>query len=428
MTSTRGIVVALGGEKRFGTLVTEDAPRHMLELGFHPLVWYALRTLERGGVRDVFLVAAGEANAAVFREWLADSYRGACDVAVLAAPEDADTADAVRAARDRLVSDAVVVVHGDLVTGVSPRALLAAHARRGAVLTSLLAPRRPWCPVETKSGRPPKNAHYVGLAADGETLLFVGDDADVDKVLKLRRPVLRAAPDVDVRADLLQAGMFVFDVRALLDLLDAKPHFRSLRADVVPALTRRAASADASREGGGARRRSKSKSETETSTTSRSAPLPRARLGRGGVLRGGGHGRPRVRGGEPRGASSAPGDAAHLIGRAASKYDNFVDPGVVIGAKSTVGPGCVVRRDARLGEKCSVKRSVVGEGASVGAGVKIVNSIVMPRATIEDGCVVQGCVVGPRAVVGAGTTLRECVVRAEAEVEAGEDLTAETLK
>ena len=115
MTSTQGIVVALGGEKRFGTLVTEDAPRHMLELGFHPLVWYALRTLERGGVRDVFLVAAGEANAAVFREWLADSYRGACDVAVLAAPEDADTADAVRAARDRLVSDAVVVVHLSLI-------------------------------------------------------------------------------------------------------------------------------------------------------------------------------------------------------------------------------------------------------------------------------------------------------------------------
>ena len=428
MTSTQGIVVALGGEKRFGTLVTEDAPRHMLELGFHPLVWYALRTLERGGVRDVFLVAAGEENAAVFREWLADSYRGACDVAVLAAPEDADTADAVRAARDRLVSDAVVVVHGDLVTGVSPRALLAAHARRGAVLTSLLAPRRPWCPVETKSGRPPKNAHYVGLAADGETLLFVGDDADVDKVLKLRRPVLRAAPDVDVRADLLQAGMFVFDVRALLDLLEAKPHFRSLRADVVPALTRRAASADAS-----------AKAATRDDDQNQNLkPKPRRRLARRPCLA---HVSdeaeycaavdtvaPAYVEVSREVASSAPGDAAHLIGRAASKYDNFVDPGVVIGAKSTVGPGCVVRRDARLGEKCSVKRSVVGEGASVGAGVKIVNSIVMPRATIEDGCVVQGCVVGPRAVVGAGTTLRECVVRAEAEVEEGEDLRAETLK
>ena len=64
------------------------------------------------GVRDVFLVAAGEANAAVFREWLADSYRGACDVAVLAAPEDADTADAVRAALLPQLRDALRVFLG----------------------------------------------------------------------------------------------------------------------------------------------------------------------------------------------------------------------------------------------------------------------------------------------------------------------------
>ena len=263
---------------------------------------------------------------------------------------------------------------------------------------------------------------------DGAVHSHPGDDADVDKVLKLRRPVLRAAPDVDVRADLLQAGMFVFDVRALLDLLDAKPHFRSLRADVVPALTRRAASADAS-----------AKAEARDDDQNQNLkPKPRRRLARRPCLA---HVSdeaeycaavdtvaPAYVEVSREVASSAPGDAAHLIGRAASKYDNFVDPGVVIGAKSTVGPGCVVRRDARLGEKCSVTRSVVGEGASVGAGVKIVNSIVMPRATIEDGCVVQGCVVGPRAVVGAGTTLRECVVRAEAEVEEGEDLRAETLK
>ena len=126
-------------------------------------------------------------------------------------------------------------------------------------------------------------------------------------------------------------------------------------------------------------------------------------------------------------ASSAPADAAHLAGRTPSKYDNFVEPSVSIGSKSTIGPGCIVGADVTLGEKCSVKRCVIGRGASVGTGVKLINAVVMPRATVEDGCTVQGCVVGPRAVIGAGTTLRECLVEAEYEVEEGEDVRGETL-
>ena len=126
-------------------------------------------------------------------------------------------------------------------------------------------------------------------------------------------------------------------------------------------------------------------------------------------------------------ASPAVNDAAHLIGRNPSKYENFVETSVAIGAKSTIGPGCIVADAVTLAEKCSVKRSVIGEGCSIGTGVKIINSILMPRATVEDGCTVQGCVVGPRAVVGAGTSLRECLVAAEYEVEEGDDIRAETL-
>ena len=84
-------------------------------------------------------------------------------------------------------------------------------------------------------------------------------------------------------------------------------------------------------------------------------------------------------------ASPAVNDAAHLIGRNPSKYENFVETSVAIGAKSTIGPGCIVADAVTLAEKCSVKRSVIGEGCSIGTGVKIINSILMPRATVEDG-------------------------------------------
>ena len=90
----------------------------MLDVGFHPMVWYPLQTMEKGGVRQVFLVAAGDASAATFLRWASESWKGACEIVVVAAPEDADTADALRAVAPRLHGPTVVVAAGDLVTDV----------------------------------------------------------------------------------------------------------------------------------------------------------------------------------------------------------------------------------------------------------------------------------------------------------------------
>ena len=107
--------MACGGERRFGDLVTQDRPRHMLDLGFNPIVWHALQTLEAGGVKDVLLVARGDHAASRFDAWLKEGYEGGCDVEVITAPEDADTADALRAAMPRVSADAdtLAVVAGD---------------------------------------------------------------------------------------------------------------------------------------------------------------------------------------------------------------------------------------------------------------------------------------------------------------------------
>lgn len=477
--SVQGVVLACGGERRFGDLVTQDRPRHMLDLGFNPIVWHALQTLEHGGVKDVRLVARGDHAASRFEAWLREGYDGGCDVQVVAAADDADTADALRAAMPTVSPDAQVlaVVSGDLVTDVRLSDVLATHVRGGAVATCLLAKRRAWNGVDMKVGRPPKGAHYVGLAND--RLLLMADEEDVDKVLKLRRPMLRRARDLVVHTDLLDAQLYVLDRAKVRALLDAKPHMTSLQLDVIPALVRRQFRDFVP--GGSAEEPSK------TSETSGDAGLMEAVFGvaNQGGNQGETHRPPNLSvtdqtlGGpccahlapddaycarvdtvrlffiffifawaicltscyQPKPqvvpallevsrevASSQPGDAAHLNGRKMSKYENFVDPSVVIGGKSTIGPGCIVGVGTSFGEKCSVKRSVVGAGCSVGDGVKLVNCVVMNRATIEDGATVQGSVVGPRAVIGAGASLRECLVEAEFEVEEGDDVRSETLQ
>lgn len=441
MSATQGVVFALGGEKRFGGLVTQDSPRCLLDLGFQPMAWYALRALERANVLDVFLVAAGEHAAARFETFVREQYKGPCRVAVVAAAEDADSADALRAVADRLTSRSVAVLSGDLVTDVALADVLDAHDSAGAraVATCVYARRRPWNAVETKTGRPPKGATYVGLSDDSR-LLFAADGDDVDKILKLRRPMLSRVSSLEVRTDLADANMYVFRTESLTRLLTKEPKMRSLQLDAVPAMARRQfAPARAS-----ARDADDLFIEESEESANDDASLMRAVFGvsadeneynqetvlaylapdaaycaRAETLA------PAYS--EMARELAAADAAAHLLGRAPSKYENFVDPTVVIGARATVGPGCIVGKDAALGEKCSVKRSVVGEGASVGNGAKLINSVIMPRAVVEDGCVVQGCVVGPRAVVGAGTSLRECLVAAEYEVDEGEDFRGETL-
>ena len=443
--SVQGVVLACGGERRFGDLVTQDRPRHMLDLGFNPIVWHALQTLEHGGVKDVRLVARGDHAASRFEAWLREGYDGGCDVRVVTAAEDADTADALRAAMPTANPDAQVlaVVAGDLVTDVRLSDVLATHVRGGAVATCLLAKRRAWNGLDMKVGRPPKGAHYVGLAND--RLLLMADEEDVDKVLKLRRPMLGRARDLVVHTDLLDAQLYVLDKARVSALLDAKPRMTSLQLDVIPALVRRqfkpgsedngsapitSSSPETSNSDGlmdavfgaaGASHPAASSHDAPTTCCAHLAPDDAYCARVDTVV-------PALLEVSREIASSNPGDASHLNGRKMSKYENFVDPTVAIGGKSAIGPGCIVGPGTSFGEKCSVKRSVVGAGCHVGDGVRLVNCVVMNRATIEDGATVQGSVVGPRAVIGAGASLRECLVEAEFEVEEGDDVRSETLQ
>ena len=54
-----------------------------------------------------------------------------------------------------------------------------------------------------------------------------------------------------------------------------------------------------------------------------------------------------------------------------SRVDAFVHPSVGMGNKCTVGAGCMVGADSSLGDRCSVKRSVLGPRCCIGSNVKV---------------------------------------------------------
>ena len=111
-----------------------------------------------------------------------------------------------------------------------------------------------------------------------------------------------------------------------------------------------------------------------------------------------------------------------------SRGENFLGQGVVLGTKATVGSGCMLGPESVVGDKTSVKRSVVGRQCVVGANVKILNSVLMDGVQVGDNCHIQNSIVSGGCVLQSRVTLKDCQVGPGVVVAGGSDHKGEILK
>lgn len=97
-----------------------------------------------------------------------------------------------------------------------------------------------------------------------------------------------------------------------------------------------------------------------------------------------------------------------------------------ISQRSQVGNDSLFGEGSRLGERSSIKKSVVGNYCSIGSAVKVVNCIVMDGAIIEDGCKLEGCIIGPNALIREKCQLKDCDVAGAFELAKEHTAKAET--
>ncbi|CAK8563785.1 unnamed protein product [Lathyrus sativus] len=121
------------------------------------------------------------------------------------------------------------------------------------------------------------------------------------------------------------------------------------------------------------------------------------------------------------------GEASHLSEYSFSAHNNIIDPTAELGAKTTVGPHCMLGEGSQMGDKCSVKRSVIGRHCRIGADVKVVNSVVMNHVTIGDLCSIQGSVICSNVQLQERAILKDCQVGAGFVVTAGSECKGEVL-
>uniref|UniRef100_A0A0D6QX99 Translation initiation factor eIF2B subunit gamma n=1 Tax=Araucaria cunninghamii TaxID=56994 RepID=A0A0D6QX99_ARACU len=451
------VILAGGTSKKLFPLVSKDVPKALLPVANRPVLSYVLELLEASNLKDLIVVVAGEDAAVRVGGWISGAYDDRLHVEVAAVPDDVGTAGALRAVAHHLTADDILVVSGDLVCDVPPGAVAATHRRQEATVTALLCTPPATGPSEGGSAaggkdkaKRPGLVNVIGLDSTGQSLLFIASGAQVEKGLRIQRSLLRTAGQMEVHSDLVDAHLYAFKRTVLQDVLEQKPKIRSIKDDLVPYLVRSQLRYGAS---------SNNKTQTEEATNEIYALQKSDTWPSNQQIAGDPQSHPLFSLGVSGWKSDANvlkccayiankskycarlnsiqafgdinrdvvGEATHLTGYTVSAHNNIVHPSAQHGSKTTIGPYCMLGDGSQMGDKCSVKRSIVGRHCRIGSNVKIVNSVVMNHVTIEDGCLIQGSIVCSNVQLLERATLKDCQVGAGYIVASGTEHRGEAL-
>ncbi|CAA2990671.1 translation initiation factor eIF-2B subunit gamma-like [Olea europaea var. sylvestris] len=451
------VVLAGGFSKSLVPLVSKKVPKALLPVANRPVLSYVIDLLEQKNLKDLIVVVEGETAAHSVSAWISGTYIDRLHVEVAAVPEDVGTAGALRAIDHRLTAKDILVVSGDLVCDVPPGAVAATHRRHDAVVTALLCTAPASGPSDSGSSgakdkaKKPGRYNIIALDPTKQFLLHIAAGAEVEKDIRVQKSILRAVSQMEIRADLMDAHMYAFKRSVLQDVLNQKETFQSLRRDVLPYLVRSQLRSELLSNGVQSDENGNSKDAMQNAKILPSQLLANASTPSFHELYALG----------PDGSSSITrkthkccvyiankskycarlnsiqafsdinrdvvGDANHLSGYSFSAQNNVIHPTAVLGSKTTVGPQCMLGDGSQMGDKCSVKKSVIGRHCRIGSNVKVVSSVIMDHITIGDGCSIQGSVICSNVQLQERVILKDCQVGAGFVVTAGSEYKAESL-
>ncbi|XP_028759585.1 translation initiation factor eIF-2B subunit gamma [Neltuma alba] len=451
------VVLAGGTSNKLLPLVSKEVPKPLLPVANRPVLSYVLELLELSNLKKLIVVVEGEEEALHVGGWISGAYVDRLNVEVAAVPEDVGTAGAIRAIAHHLTAKDILVVSGDLVSDVPPGAIAAAHRRHDAVVTAMLCP----APVSgssesgTSGGKDKTKKvgrhDLIGLDPTAQFLLYISTGAELGKDVRIQKSILRAVGQMEIRADLMDAHLYAFKRSVLLEVLDQKAKFHSLKQDVLPYLVRSQLRSEVlfngtpQTEENGSEKVVSQSNEQMLSQILSNATHPtfhqQYELGRNGSTFAGRTHKCCVYIAESSKYCArlnsiqaysdinrdVIGEASHLSGYSFSAHNNIIHPSAELGAKTTVGPHCMLGEGSQMSDKCSVKRSVIGRHCRIGANVKIVNSIVMNHVTIGDGCSIQGSVICSNVQLQERVVLKDCQIGAGYVVTAGSEYKGEVL-
>jgi mannose-1-phosphate guanylyltransferase len=344
-------VILVGGEGTRLRPLTSTVPKPVVPLVDRPFIAYMLEWLGRHGVDDVVMSCGFLATAV--RNVLGDGSQYGLRLRFIEKPEPRGTAGALKYAED-LLDDRFLMLNGDVLTDIDLTAQIAQHDASGATGTLALVA------VDDPTGY-----GLVRLDDDHAVLEFV------------EKP---SADQIDTK--LISAGAYVLE-HSVLDLIPPDRNV-SIEREVWPQLV-----------GAGLYGFAADAYWLDIGTPERYLQ------GTFDIL----EGNVATAVSERLGSTFlAVGERVEAEGRIVPPA--LVDRGCTIAAGAHVGSLVVLGEGVSVGEGATIERSVVLNGAEIGAGCVLRGCIVAAGVRIGEGCIVSdGAVLGEGVTVGAGNVL-----------------------
>ncbi|XP_072172855.1 translation initiation factor eIF2B subunit gamma-like [Diadema setosum] len=439
----QAVIMAAGRGSRM-TDLSNNIPKALLPIGNHPMIWYPIMMLERAGFERAIIVTLDSVGKDLRQKLKScGEIKLELDVVTIPSDEDWGTADSLRHIRDKIKTD-VLVVSSDLITDVKLHLLADVHRKYDATITALLHTQADQglegvTVPGTKSKRKSDQRDIIGLDENGQRLLLMTAEADVEVDLGLKMSLLRKFPCIQFQTKLLDAHMYLLKKWVVDFLADTKlgRNLTTLKGEVLPYLVKKQFSRNSSRKGddkdtpiGEVKPSSQPELSSYLPTNEldmkvlEMSPWNAHRGEMSKVYQKGDHlrcftyitsGGMCLRANNVAAYCEANRQVTaqkHLLGE-----EPLIHPSVTRSKSAgerksniSIGQDCVVGEGSTIGDKVSVKRSIIGRHCTIGDRVKIANSIIMNHVTINEGCVVQGSVICPDAQIYRNTELKDCIV------------------
>ncbi|XP_053549529.1 translation initiation factor eIF-2B subunit gamma [Bombina bombina] len=422
----QAVVMAVGGGSRMMDL-TSSIPKPLLPVGNRPLLWYPLNMLERAGFEEVIVVTTKE----VQKQFDPDT-KMKLDFVCL--PEDKatemGTADSLRHIYQKIKSD-VLVLSCDLITEVDLHEVVDLFRAHNATLSMLMkkaSETTEHIPGQKGKQKTVEERDFIGVDGTATRLLLLSNEEDLDDGLDLKKCILQRYPRIHIKMGMVDAHLYCLR-KYVVDFLTMNESFSSIRRELVPYLVRKQFSAavssrqDQEHEHDG----NKETNPKDIHSFIKEDPLLDTALNmscwndhRGDMLEPyhGNRLRCYVHVAEEKLCYRVNSLATYIeANRQAPRLlcdvcseDPRVHSSAVITDKLMVGPDSMIGQGTQVGEKTSVKHSLLGSSCCIKDRVKITNCIIMNGVTVHEGCNLQGSLICNNAVIESGAEIKDCLL------------------
>jgi len=426
------VVVLAGGSGSSMHPLTEEIPKALLPVANRPLLSYQLDLVENAGFASAFIVTT-ELQAPKLHKFVHEIYKGKVATDFILFKESYATGEVLTRIKDKLKTDFIVISSDLIVDDTFVHQMIDIHKSCDAAVTMLIKqPTEQIARVATKSSATKTTEQvsfdYIALDADKERVLLLTSSAEVESTFSISKSLLRRYPHMKVFSTLLDAHFYIFS-KWVLDILDeqyTQKKFSSIKGDLVPYLISCQSSKRKQQELPESASASHQSLALSMSSTRKNQVQPYAEIQqhllkstRSLSILPEAYKTPNKQSlsneAAPMDTDPRIGCYAHVmssgycmrantiqsymemnrdIARAASKFlpweqrgkNNFVHESASVHPQTQIGADCVVGQGSKIGERCSVKKSIIGKHCHIGDNVKITNSILMDHVIIGSNC------------------------------------------